>query len=369
MVTSRTSLLASLLLLVPLGLLAQGPGKGDRPNPYFDGLTPFRRVIRCIAHFDGSLWFGTYGNGLYQRVGRRWVRHFAAITGLAEDRVNCLAPHEGTLWVGTCLGLTPWSGGAFGDTVRAGPGSVAHDIYHVVEELPVGGLWVGTTGKGVSVLRDGTWTTYDRRHGLMSGWVNDFHADEDGTVYVATGSGLYSGPEGKWRIHEGKGTPPPLETEITALASQGNKLWVGTMLEGLWLLQRDFWIHIPREDFPSRQVLALAPDPEGNLWLGTPEGLFRYHLRTGFQPVPAATGIPRQEVKVLHVDEGGTLRVGTLAGKLYERVPPAPEPEAASGEGLAGSPREPGWGRFELLFDPAVEASPGPPLPAPEPGE
>jgi ligand-binding sensor domain-containing protein len=194
---------------------------------------------------------------------------------------------------------------------------VAHDIYHVVKPLPAGGLWVGTTGHGLSVWRDGTWTSYGKEHGLLDLWVNDVAADPDGTVWLATQTGLYAGAGGRWREHHAKGEPPPLETEFTALARQGKTLWAATMGEGLWGLRDGSWIHVPAELLPGRQVLALLVDENERLWVGSERGLSRYRYDEGFLAAPGS--IASEEVKVLHLGDDGVLRAGTRSGKVYAR--------------------------------------------------
>jgi ligand-binding sensor domain-containing protein len=228
----------------------------------------------------------------------------------------------------------------------------------VVKPLSVGGLWVGTTGKGLSVFRDGVWKSYGRKQGLLNLWVNDVLATEDGTVWVATGSGLYSGKPGSWRLFGGKGKPPPIETEVSSLVFHNKTLWVGTMLNGMWAIKHGFWIRMPPKELPSPEVLTQAADSEGTLWIGTRRGLVAYHTRAGFRTVPPTSGLPEEEIKILDVDPKGVLRVGTFSGKVYERVVAKSLKQDSEDEGF-GAPA-PKLGTFKLLFDPEKEASPAP---------
>lgn len=350
MVTRAGALVA--VLLASAGVAAPLAPQGA--NPWLHGAGRFRHVVRSLAVYRGDLWVGTYGHGAYRRGADGWRRVRHADSELPEDRVNTLTVHQGRLWFGTCAGLAVRDGEAFVEHVRAGPGSVAHDIYHVVKPLPGGGLGVGTTGHGLSVLADGGWTTYGKDQGLLDLWINDLVGDPDGTVWVATGAGLYAGSDGRWREHHARGEAPPLDTEFTALARQGKTLWTGTMGEGLWGLRDGSWIRVPSELLPGRQVLALLVDGEERLWVGTEHGLARYRFDEGFREVTGP--LASEEVKVLHQDEAGVLRVGTRGGRVYAREggafvevlridpetgQPAPEPGAAAEAAPSPAPAPP----------------------------
>lgn len=340
----RSPTRVALLALLAAGCPAHDLGPDARPSPIVQGVEPFRRVVRSLAVYRGELFFGTYGSGLFRRTGGRWRQYLAGSSGLSEDRVNCLAVHQQRLYVGTCGGIDVFGPDGFEEHIRAGPDSVAHDIYHVVRELAGGGLWVGTTGKGLSQLEGGRWRSFGRPHGLLDLWVNDVHRGDDGVVWVGTSSGLYAGPPGAWREHRARGRPPPLESEVTALAAQGGTLWIGTAQAGLWGVRDGAWIEVPRAALPAAEVLALAVDHDQRLWVGTRRGLASYRFDEGFRAVAGNTDLAREEVKVLDVDPEGILRLGTFRGRVYERSPS---------------------GGFRRLFDPDFPVVPedGPPGP------
>ncbi len=322
---SRTVLPAfPLAVLVAASLTAGENVLDDRPSPLTHGIAPFQRVIRSLESHRGRLWVGTYGSGLFEvdlATGSPGPRHTAAESWLTEDRVNGLASTGERLWIGTCKGVDVLGPGGFERNHRAGPGSVAMDIYHVLRARPDGGVWVGTTGKGLSLHRGGVWTTFATGEGLLDGWVNDV-AEHRGSVFVATGTGLYSAPlaaggePGRFGFVRAQGKAPPGEAEITALASDGPMLWVATMKHGLYGIRSDWWFPVPVGDLPHPTVHALVLDREGVLWIGTRGGLASYRLDRGFRVEP---GFADEEVKVLHVDPQGGLWIGTFSGKVLRR--------------------------------------------------
>lgn len=297
-----------------------------RQNPVEVGAAPFRRVIRSIQPYQGGLWFGTYGAGLFRLGDDGDVRRFqAASSGLTEDRVNVLAVLAGRLWVGTCAGIDVVEGQTFVQHHRARPGGLSGDIYHCLTRLEhATGLWAGTTGQGLSVWRGGAWTPVGRAQGLWDLWINAVADSPDGRLWVATGQGLFSGTPDQLRYHRAQGQGPPGSAEVTALAWQGSMLWVGTAKFGLFGLRGDLWYPVPASALPSQQVHALLTDREGRLWIGTRRGLARYSLRAGFHRV--ALPPEDHEVKVLAAGPEGQVWAGTFSGALLEARPGA-DPE------------------------------------------
>lgn len=314
------AVLAAVLSLTLGSSSALGEGLDERPTPLSHGIGPFRRVIRSIALWDGALWFGTYGSGLFRvdEESGKVSQLTAATSGLAEDRVNGLEVHGGKLWVASCAGIQELGPEGFGRHHRAGPDSVSHDIYHALDSMPSGGIWAGTTGYGISRFHEGRWETWHTPQGLTEGWVNAQVETPDGTAWVATGRGLFSGSPGAFRRTRTKGRAPPYDAELTALAVQGEFLWVGTAQDGLHGMRDGFFFRVPTESLPSPQVLALATTRDGTLWVGTRKGLARYRLEEGFREAGPDFPPAREEIKVLEALPDGRLLAGTFAGKVFE---------------------------------------------------
>src|SRR5262245_18203974 len=61
-------------------------------------------------------------------------------------------------------------------------------------------------------------------------------------------------------------------------------------------------------------ILALCPDTDGSLWIGTEGGGLLHHRNGVFEAFGAAEGLTNGFVRALHVDRAGTLWVGTDRG-------------------------------------------------------
>jgi len=62
----------------------------------------------------------------------------------------------------------------------------------------------------------------------------------------------------------------PYDKNMTAIATQGNIVWVGTKGNGLYKLEGGEWINYTNsEGLLSNQISSLVIDNEGKLWIGT----------------------------------------------------------------------------------------------------
>ena len=107
-------------------------------------------VVLCEAH-DGSLWAGSYGQGLW-RLKDGQPKHFTAEDGLASDQIRALKEDEdGTIWIGTFGGgLNGFRNGRFFHLATK-EGLLSDNVSHV-EDDGHGSLWLSTT-RGICRVR------------------------------------------------------------------------------------------------------------------------------------------------------------------------------------------------------------------------
>lgn len=242
------------------------------------------RFIRALALTpDGSAWFGTQDDGLWQRLGDRWIHHDGP-QGLPARRINHLQ------WV------------------------------------PEGGsytLWVATSTLGVARLNQGQWRVWGPREGLRDPWVWRIRP-ERGRVWILGLGGLaalvgdrvdpaplgvpWTAPcneildlrqpdgsgevllscwdkglvrwDGKQFREQGPGQGFPSRNPVvltqTADADGTRVLWAGTYDRGLaWKRGAGPWMTLePDRGFPSTGVYDLLPDPRKKpaLWIALRQG-------------------------------------------------------------------------------------------------
>ena len=191
-----------------------------------------------------------------------------------------LADREGSLWIGTNSGLTRWRDGEL-DRLPVTDRLATASVLALAEDRE-GDLWVGTETDGLHILRDRRFWTWGTRGGLSS----------DDTTAV---------------VEDGEGT-----------------LWVGTTGDGLNALRRsgkatgasNVHHYSVSTGLASDVILSLAAAPNGDLWVGTPDGLNRIR-GSGIATYTSADGLPDDFIRSLLIDTDGSLWIGTRRGLAH----------------------------------------------------
>jgi ligand-binding sensor domain-containing protein len=162
--------------------------------------------------------------------------------------------------------------------------------------------------------------------GLSNTWVLSTLTDHRGFLWVATRDGLnrYDGHTFKVYRHDPRDAYTLVSSQVWALFEDSQKrLWVGA--QGLHLYDREKdrferCLPGPEPDAGRLSVMrAIREDRQGQLWLGTEDGLYR------FDPVRRTAAVFRHDPRdprslgssaalALVVDRGGRLWVGTRGG-------------------------------------------------------
>jgi ligand-binding sensor domain-containing protein len=140
-------------------------------------------------------------------------------------------------------------------------------------------LWLGSNGGGLGVFDGDTWTLYTNANtggGLAS---DDIHslAAQGTLIFVGTadaGISIYDTALDSWSVVDTGNTPELLSDTIEDIALNGSWWWFATPAG---LTRRTLVINTPQwttfttanTDLSDDDVLALALDPSGSLWIGT----------------------------------------------------------------------------------------------------
>ncbi|MGH9606515.1 MAG: ligand-binding sensor domain-containing protein, partial [Terracidiphilus sp.] len=197
-----------------------------------------------------------------------------------------LADRQGTLWIGTNSGLVRWVRGKVESFPVTDPLATA-SILALFEDRE-GDVWVGTETDGLGILRDRRFVTFGAREGLASDATTTVVEGGAGTLWVGTsGSGL----------------------EAIRLGEDGTGDEVFPKKEGI----RTYTVE---DGLASNVILSLAAAPNGDVWVGTPDGLNR--IRRGrIETFSSADGLPDDFIRSLLVDADGSLWIGTRRGLAH----------------------------------------------------
>lgn len=274
------------------------------------GLNPLTVMFETRA---GTVVAGTFNQGLYLVSGRGKALHFCRTNGLPSDWVtSAIEDREGDLWVGTRAGLVMLH--ATGITVAAPP-----DKYDGCPVLSVaigkeGQLWAATEGDGIYRLEDGQWTHFGKKSGLSNAFVWSVSLDASGRLWAGTwGGGVFVLNGNVFR------RPPGLNFSLPALAvyhEPDGDTWVGTS-EGLLRYHNDRaeWV-VRRQQWSSPDVRCMVRGGNGALWFGMFGGGLGCLKDGKVRQFRKADGLPSDFVQCLRWGDSGSLWIGTFGGGL-----------------------------------------------------
>jgi len=312
------------------GLASMKEGKGTpdiRRYPEFDG----QAIFGLVGDRAGNVWAGGWsptrttlcviGKGCAPFDGRN--ADFGSMIGTAyRDRME-------NIWVGTPAGVWRWSPGPpkfyslpgasgfdalaeddDGTLLVARRGAIqrlANGHLELLARLPTstrefhvmrmlrdrdGGLWIGTTGRGLVHIHQGRTEIFTRAEGLSGEDITSIFEDRDGNIWVGSFNGLdcfrdtpvqtYTERDGLWSARV-----------VSVLAARDGSIWMRT-LDGLSRLKD--------------RAVTVYLEHNGSLAPGTPGGTASASPANGFRPQGSGS---------LYEDAKGRIWVSTLNAISY----------------------------------------------------
>ena len=273
-----------------------------------DPLSISDNIIRTITEdVNGNIWIGTNDGGLnlLQADGKSFknYRHSATdINTLSSDCIYAISFDDaGKLWLGTEEGLNifdPQSARVI--RIRSDRRNRYSLSGKSVRSIFIGrdGIyWIGTFQAGVNKY-DKNLAFFNLRQsdpfdpsGLSSPTVSSFAEDPAGDIYVGTDggglnlyhrkTGLFDHPELTFGNHY-------KAQSILAMERAGDDLWIGTYLEGVYVLNmmtgatRHYMQGDGPKDISSNEIFCIKKDSRGNVWIGTNgNGVNMYDPKSG----------------------------------------------------------------------------------------
>lgn len=259
------------LLAAPLMALDPHTKITDLVHTKWSGAdVPFGRVNDLAQTKDGSLWVAT-DQALFRFDGVRFTR----LEALSKSEIrHLLATHDGSLWA------------AF-DSGRVSRLSEGNITAFPLEELPQtnmlaedrdGSIVAATIHGGLARFRDGHWWEAARALHHSATISRNVWFDREGALWLTTEDRLLKLPPGADHFSD-PGLPARLSGSKQPLAeSQEGTVWFadGDSVRGITPAGAKTMVQLPAQ--------ALALDRQGSLWVGTVDrGLIRI-------PTPASTG-------------------------------------------------------------------------------
>lgn len=262
------------------------------------------RAITCLNEDrEGNIWAGTDGGGL-NLVRVRTVALLGSAAGLPFESVfSVTEDREGWVWAAAQGGQLARGKDGRWETPTNWPGSLAT----CVAADQAGGVWVGTSDRGLKYFRDGVWREWLQRDGLVNDRVRSVLVASNGDVWAASMS-----PNRLQRVRDGQvrvmRNSTPLGP-IRALAEGADgTIWIGSSEGEIQKVQGDTLVVEPAIAEPvPLSVRSLLTTADGSLWIGyAGDGLG--HFQAGkYQRLTTAAGLTDDFISQLLPDGSGSL--------------------------------------------------------------
>jgi ligand-binding sensor domain-containing protein/signal transduction histidine kinase len=288
---------------------------GDRWHRYRIPRNQAKSHVSVLAEeSDGTVWAGSAGGGLLQFKEGKFIA-IPAGSGLAGNLIeSLLTDREGRLWVGTDAGLNRLRRKSL-FTLSQSEG-LGFGAAQGLAEVTPGVVWVGKpndglyrwNGKSFSRLSAADLSSHDSQ-------ITALLVTRDGFCWVATTNSLllYKDPiAADDEVKAIRSVP----TNIISLAEdREGALWMGTREGKIWQLHEDKWL--AQTNFSqTNAITAIVPDMDGSMWIGTDgNGLYRL-INGSFQHIDKSEGLLSDAVRMLYLDAQDTLWIGTANAGL-----------------------------------------------------
>ncbi len=219
------------------------------------------------------LGFGALGLIAQRPPGERYiVSQLNARSGLPQDTVYAVAQdHRGYIWFGTDEGLARFDGVDFRTFNKTNTPQLGHNSIRALHTAQNNTLWIGTFGGGVTLYKDGKFSSITTKNGLPNDFIRTIYRDRRDTIWLGTVGGL------------------------------------------AWYRDKQVGVLTTADGLAGNIVNAVLEDHKGSLWIGTDKGLNRYRDKK-FTLFTAQNGLGDNTVNTLYQDRRGLVWAGTAKG-------------------------------------------------------
>lgn len=289
---------------------------------------------------DGRIWIGTTGGGvacIHPRTGtsrlqgldRAGIRNYGTRQGLNYFNVRALLEdREGSIWIGTDVGLNQYRGERF--ILYDRQDGLPNDIVWATCTDRKGNVWFGTN-EGLckltytidSVRGDQRFTmrTYTVADGLGSNSILSLYEDETGTLWAGTGLGGVSRKPMNSDEFETFHTEDGLADDMVyAINSDVNgNLWFGTKSGASRFnpVTRSFRNFTTADGLGGNNVYRIFRDSRGKLWFGALGGYLSVYDGNTFTKYDESNGIVHKFILCINEDNQHNIWFGAYGGGVY----------------------------------------------------
>ncbi|MEM8868457.1 MAG: ATP-binding protein [Verrucomicrobiota bacterium] len=301
----------------------------ERPQEIqIDGIEDLH-IYHALFADDGSLWIADQTEGLYQKSGDKLIRHNLSDFGAESDQVvqleqaidgsvwaitnknelahfsngewqiytnpklaesgrtrDMLAEANGTVWIGTELGMYRYHDGKIEKLIEHGAQS--EDLIFSITKTAEGSIAYSTFNKGLKMLQVGAFKAYSQRSGLKSGVARCIRPHPEGGYLIGSTSGVN-------HIHNETITNifPELDgidvTDILPIST--DEYYISTYSQGLFHYKEGAVTQYNQTDgLISDTIFHIEEGTNGTLWMPTYGGISTFD-GVGFSALTVEDGL------------------------------------------------------------------------------
>jgi hypothetical protein len=157
----------------------------------------------------------------------------------------------------------------------------------------------------------------------QSAFVTALARDAQGTTWAACEDGIFryrpALPEKQRWQHHAAGEGLIAEDAVYALeVDRSQRVWAGFARRGVGVCNSDSWTAYGRLNGPlGERVYDIAPSPNGDVWIGTDDGLSLYSARFHtWKYFTRAHGLPSDQISAVTFSNSGDVIIGTRCDGL-----------------------------------------------------
>ena len=220
---------------------------------------PTEHFTCAASDGEGSLWFGTFEDGVLRLDSDGWT-HFTRGSGLPGERIASMtASRDGTIWISTMTGTVARFAGKAWEQLDL-PGASSADGFSAAETDSIIAV-----DPAVRIMPSATGTA-------GSAFPPVTGLDGSGRCMVCTSAGILFQSEAGWRLYDlpsaGRGLRP---TVVRGMID--GSIWLGTSGHGAFILVGEKWLRVDcTSGLGGDHVTSIEQDRSGTVWIGTRNG-------------------------------------------------------------------------------------------------